>query len=77
MSAMALGFEAFQTDSACDLSMTDRKRSYSWRLSCRRVRISLEKGWFETSRNSAGQDGRRSRNGREVYRWPEERLMKS
>lgn len=46
MSAMALGSEAFQTDSACDLSMRDRKRSFSRRLSCRRVRISLEKGWL-------------------------------
>lgn len=44
MSAMALESEAFQTDSAYDLSMTDMKRSYSGRLSCRRVRISLEKG---------------------------------
>lgn len=64
MNAMALGFEAFQSDAVCDLSMTDRRRSCSRRLSSRRVRITFGKGVVETSRNAAGRDRGKSRNGR-------------
>lgn len=64
MNAMALGFEAFQSDAVCDLSMTDRRRSCSRRLSSRRVRITFGKGVVEISRNAAGRDRGKSRNGR-------------
>ena len=66
MSAMALGFEAFRSDAACDLSMTDRRRSCSRRLSSRRVRVTFGKGVIETSRNAAGRDRGKSRNGRRL-----------